>query len=362
MDAGEWTQTQWYLCKLPLPRGAKPLAADGNILYLYRRGAVIRYSLADHACDTLAQLASPSWKDQSRLLVRLLRREPRTAVYYKGILVLVWNKCVYTVDVRTGKAEQVHQARPGFSDPLRLCLPAEGDSTVYWGEYGSNREHADVRIYGLREDGTVDVVYTFPQNSVRHIHAILPDGKDGYYIFTGDNEPDAGIYHADPAFSQVLPVACGKQQYRAVVGFSTEHGLLYATDAVNEPNYIYLRKADGTKHTIAPLNGSCIYGGRYKDGYLFSTTVEPDERNRGFFSWFSYRRGEGILSDSVQLVFVDQQMRPSVVTEMRKDRFPIKLMQYGCIQFAEGADGRVFLYPVAVRKNDGTPFSLQADR
>lgn len=359
METQECRKTPWTLQKLALPRGAKPLAAHGDTLYLYRSGAIIRYDRKEQTRNTVAQLERTCWKDRSRLLVRLLRREPRTALLQDGQLILVWKKSVYTVDLHTGGLTLVQQPRAGFSDPLQLC-PAQGNGyRAYWGDYGPNPERTYVQIYGLTDSGTAEVVYTFPAGSVRHVHGITPDGQGGYYIFTGDNEPAAGIYHADEAFSRVEPVACGSQQYRTVVGFATEQGLLYATDAVNEANHIYLRTPDGTTKTIAPLNGSCIYGARCRDGYLFSTTVEPDERNQGFWSWFSYRRGEGILSDEVHLVLVDREMKPLVIRSFRKDRLPMKLMQYGCVQFAAEWDGRVFLYPVAVKKTDGVPFALQ---
>lgn len=353
-------QIDWSMQKLLLPRGSKPLAVDGNIVYLYRAGAIIRYDLDCHRWSILARLASPSWKDCCRPMVRLLRREPRAALYNNNILILAWNKWIYTVDVETGKTEPVYHMRNGFSSPLQFCLPIENEYLAYWGEYGQNPSRSDVRIYCLKKDGTVRKIYSFPKNSVRHIHNILTDGQQGYYIFTGDNESNSGIYHANSDFSQVVPVACGKQKYRAVIGFQTCQGLLYATDSVNEHNYIYLMKADGSVQQIASLNGSCIYGTKCENGYLFSTTVEPDERGHGILSWFSYRRGNGILSNNVQLIFVDQSMQTSIVAEMRKDLFPMKLLQYGCIQFANGvADKRVILYPVAVQKSDGVAIMLQ---
>lgn len=353
--------TEIKLEKLGLPRGYKPLAANRNLLYLYHAGSIVPYDQEKNAWGTPIQLERPTWKDRCRLLVRLFRREPRTALYQNGQLLLVWKKSVYTIDVQTGKITLVQRPREGFSDPLQLC-PAVG--TLYqahWGDYGPNPDRACVQIYGLTPGGTAEVVYTFPAHSVRHVHGIVPHGTDGYYIFTGDNEPDAGIYHADLSFSHVEPVARGSQQYRAVVGFATEQGLLYATDAVNEPNYIYLIKPDGTTQTITGLNGSCIYGGRYKDGYLFSTTVEPDERNRGPLSWISYQRGAGILSDEVHLVFVDRDMSPRIVGKFKKDLLPMKLFQYGSIQFARRETGEVILYPVAVKKMDARALALHDD-
>lgn len=348
--------------KLGLPKGYRPLAANKDIVYLYHAGYIVLYNWNKQTWNQKILLEKPGWKDCCRLLVRLFRREPRTAIYKNGKLVLVWKRSVYSVDLNTGRMSLIQNPKTGFSSPLQLCPATDGDIyQVYWGDYGPNSKRLEVNIYGLAADGKVNVIYTFAKGQVRHIHGIVQDGTKGYYIFTGDNEPNAGIYHADLSFSKVEPVACGDQQYRAVVGFPTEQGLLYATDAVNEPNHIYLLSSEGTLQVIMGVNGSCIYGSKYRGGYLFSTTVEPDERNQGLLSWISYKRGQGILSDRVQLIFVDVNMRPSILTELKKDLFPMKLLQYGCIQFAEGKDETAFLYPVAVRKYDGLTLQLRAD-
>ena len=48
-----------------------------------------------------------------------------------------------------------------------------------------------------------------------------------------------GIYIANSDFSKVTPYLVGQQSYRAVIGKVLENGLLYATDAVMEDNYLY---------------------------------------------------------------------------------------------------------------------------
>lgn len=120
------------------------------------------------------------------------------------------------------------------------------------------------------------------------------------------------------------------------------------TDAVNEPNFVYCLKKNGELVKVCQLNGSCIYGTRCGTGFLFSTTVEPDERNRGPLSWISYKRGEGVLSSEVHLVHVDENMNSQIIARLKKDWLPMKLFQYGSIQFASGSQQKVWMYPVAV--------------
>ena len=180
----------------------------------------------------------------------------------------------------------------------------------------------------------------------------------GYYIFTGDQENEAGLYEASESFDRVEPIKTGRQQYRAVIGFDTPRGLLYATDAVNERNYVYLLDKANELQKICELNGSCIYGTEFQGKYYFSTTVEPDENNCGVTSWISTKRGKGILSDDVQVIRIDIDMKSEIIMRLKKDVYPMKLLQYGAVQFNHGDGERLWCYPVAVKRYDGIALSI----
>lgn len=333
----------------------KPLVFMDDALILYRKGSLFVYR--KNEISNLITVGEVSWKDNLRPLNRLFRREPKLAVPIDDKkLLMVYQKKVIIVNFGSNEIIELITPREGFSDPLNICTTT-GNWMAVWGDYGSNNEHLSVNIYGLKQDCTVDTVFTFPAGDVRHIHNIIPY-PGGYYIFTGDNEPTAGIYKADVSFQNVVPVATGEQKYRAVVGFVTDEGLLYATDAVNEQNYIYMLKENGQLETVSPLNGSCIYGKQYRENYWFSTTVEPDESNRGVLSWVSRKRGAGILSDDVHLVKVSKDKKTDIVMKLRKDIYPMKLMQYGSIQFPSGKSDEIWVHPVAVRKYDGNAAHL----
>lgn len=345
---------QAFDCKL---KGYKPLVQLGSTLILYRRGKLWRY--CDGSLTFWMTLHQASWKDSSRLSVRLFRREPKFAVPIgNDVLLLAWQRKIYRLSFSTNSCSAIFTARQGFSDPLSIC-PGNGDMIAIWGDYGANDQRDDVNIYGFTRSGEVSVLYSFPKGMIRHIHNILPCSSGGYYIFTGDTEEAAGIYRADDFFTTVQPVALGEQKYRAVVGFDTSAGLLYATDAVNERNYLYLLRDSGELEQIASLNGSCIYGRTCRSGYLFSTTVEPDERKRGIGSWISYRRGEGILSWNSDVILVDNHFNVRTLASFRKDIYPMKLMQYGCVQFPAGDGREVWLYPVAVKGKDGVAIKIE---
>lgn len=343
--------------KTAMFKGYKPLVHTEAGLVLYNKGTLWLY--ADQKIQLFMRLRGSNWKDGSRLFVRLFRREPKTAVAVQKKILLCWNRKIDYIDAETKRCTTVFSVREGFSDVLNIC-PVENDEYIaFWGDYGSNAQREAVYIYGMKVDGKVDILHTFSAGTIRHVHNIIPKKTGGFYILTGDTEETAGIYTADELFRNVEPVALDKQQYRVVVAFDTEQGLLYATDAVNEPNHIYLLTGDGACREIAGINGSCIYGTKYGADYLFSTTVEPDENNRGIFSWLSYRRGKGILSDEVHLISVTEQLEVSLLVDFRKDLLPMKLFQYGSIQFPQGESDSLWIYPVAVRQSDGTAMMIE---
>ena len=336
--------------------GYKPLCYIKKTLYLYRKGFI--YRLVKNQPEKVVRAYSNTTKESLRVLARLFRTEPKYAVpINESQMLLVGHRTIKVVDVEKQAVSDISSSREGFSDPLNICV-GSGKWGALWGDYGSNAEHDSINIYGLTQENKVETAYSFESGQVRHIHNIIPKLSGGYYVFTGDQEKRAGIYKTNAAFDQVEPVKIGQQQYRAVVGFDTPKGLLYATDAVNEKNYVYLLDGKGEPQKICALNGSCIYGTEFKGKYYFSTTVEPDENNRGVTAWISSKRGEGILSDEVYLIEIDDEMNFKTIEKFKKDTLPMKLMQYGTIQFPKGITDELWYYPVAVKKYDGVALRL----
>ena len=336
----------------------KPMASVKDRLYFYRSGNLWTYR--NGKMRFVVHVFNTSWKERLRLLNRLYRLEPKYAVPVDDHrLIVVGFKKLVLVDIDNKDVRVIAESRNGFSDPLNLCQ-ADNKWLMLWGEYGSNSEHDSVSIFGLCDDLNVEQIHVFDKGQIRHVHNIIKKTDCGYYIFTGDQEDNSGIYSADCDFNSISPVLTGKQQYRAVIGFDTPQGLLYATDAVNEQNYVYLMKDNEVK-PLCTLNGSCIYGTEHKGRYYFATTVEPDENNRGFFSWFSRKRGKGILSNEVTLVEIDPTMNANVIKKFKKDSWPMKLLQYGSIQFPHGNYSQLWIYPVAVKKFDGVAMRLETD-
>ena len=299
-------------------------------------------------------------KESNRILARLFRTDIKTiCILQSGDVFFFKGKILYRFNNKTSVLVKLHALQQGFSTPLNIAPALKGTGcTVLWGDYFSNPDRNEVRIWGLKDNEKPTVIYQFPAGSIRHIHNIIPDiVGNGYYVFTGDNDPQAGIYYADVCFNRVEPILIGIQQARAVQGFCVENGIVYATDSVSEQNYICKleKKESWSQRTITPINGSCIYAACVDKVIYFSTTVESpetDSQNK-IIAMLSTKRGSGILSDKVEVISVDEQLNTNKVIEFEKDSLPYKLFQYGVVTFPASLSRKLMIYPVGVKKYDG---------
>lgn len=289
---------------------------------------------------------------------RLLRRDVRCGCYTDDDYYFFWMKSLYRLKINEKRIDKLYNVPRGESTPLNV-VEGRGEYTVLWGEYGRNEDKHEVCIYGLHRTGTINVVKKLKGKNVRHVHNIIFDGSDGYYVFCGDNEKDAGIYYFHNEWKEEEVVLVGTQNARAVVGFITKKGILFATDSVSEQNYIFLMQKCGNKwnkREICKINGSVIYGTRCKNGFIISTTVESPESSKGKIQCLlSRKRGKGILSDEVDMIYINEDMEPRIVYTASKDRLPYKLFQYGCFKFPEGLEKaeEIVFFPLAVKGVSG---------
>ncbi len=295
-----------------------------------------------------------------RCAYRLLRLGVRAAlaVAEDRILLSVGNS-IYELELSTGELSGGYFCGEGirplsFTDVRGLTSIDEG---IYFGGYLGNREKKPVSVYKREAKDSWRVVYTFPQGAVNHIHTVVCDPyRDCLWIYTGDFGESAAIWKVTDNFNKVERVCCNEQKYRGCVVFPLPEGLLYATDSPFADNFIYLMNPeDYSVKMIAPIAGSCIYGCKWKDNYVFSSTVEGDGRNTSKFEFFFGRkRGVGIKDDYVHLYCGDLADGFKEIYKEKKDWLPFYTFQFGVFKFPYGVNNGDVLYfqPVATRKND----------
>ena len=305
-----------------------------------------------------------------RLTNRLLRLEPRLAVALtEKEYIVVFQRKIFLLNISKKCITEAYPVREGFSNPLNICsMKKYGQSVAYWGDYEINEGKKSINIYKYQVGAPPKVCYTFKEGLINHVHQIIFDPyRERFIIFTGDFGKEVGIYTADNRFTNVEPLFVGNENFRACQGIVTEDGLLWATDAVMKENHLfYLSFNQPDKiRDLATLNGSVIYGLPINDGLLFSTTVESyPSNNRGFSKFLDDRIGPGIKSRDVDLMFVSKDLKVQLLHRFKKDCWPMRLFQYGQIQFPSSDWGgyyvnEVVVNPIAVKKYDGKPFFVK---
>ena len=306
----------------------------------------------------------PSAKERilgcNRYLYRLLRMGVRTAcsLNEENVLLSLKNS-ICELNLKSGILSDGYFCGEGVR-PL-VFTQVEGistiDSGVYFGAYLSNMDKKPVSVYKRIGQDKWDVVYTFPQGTINHIHTIVNDPyRDCLWIFSGDFDEASAIWKVTDNFKKVERVCCNDQKYRGCVVFALPDGLLYATDAPFADDFIYLMNPiDYSVKMIAPIDGSCIYGCQWNDKYVFSSTVEGDGRNTSRMEfYFGRKRGAGIKDEYVHMYCGNIKEGFKEIYKEKKDIMPYYTFQFGVFKFPYGINNTDTLYfhPIATNKND----------
>lgn len=297
---------------------------------------------------------------RSRYLHRLLRLGVRAsfALDESNILLSIGNK-IYELNVEKNRLSKGYFCGEGIR-PLSFAKVvgiSSVDDGIYWGGYLGNRAMKSVNIYKRVGKDEWEVVYTFSQGTINHIHTIVSDKyRDCVWIFTGDFDHASAIWKATHNFKTVECVVCNDQKYRGCVAYVLPEGLLYATDAPFQDNYIRLFNPDDLiSKSLFPLRGSCIYGCKWNEQYVFSSTVEGDGRNTSKMEFFFGRkRGAGIKDEYVHLYIGNLRDGFKEIYREKKDWLPYYTFQFGVFKFPYGENNgnTLFFQPVATANND----------
>lgn len=328
----------------------------------FKNFSLYRTNLKDYSSEFIVSLRVNNWKrllSHFRLLNRLLRLEPKCAGKLSdGRYVICMMAKLWLVDLNKKNFIIIANMRSGFTT-LNFC---ECNDSLFFGDYGINRGHKVINIFKIDQNLNLSVVYSFPARKIRHIHNIVNDKDNNWlWILTGDNEPQAGIYKSDYEFKSIRPFVKGEQRFRAVVAFPYRNGIVYATDSVEEENFIYWLEENGRMTELASINGSCIYGTETRDYFIFSTTVESKE-GTGILNMLSYKLGCGIKSRDVHVLVVRKKdLSVRIIAKYRKDWLPMKLFQYGRMIFPGGQQisNELWTYNLACKGLDGKSFKIE---
>lgn len=297
---------------------------------------------------------------RSKLLFRLLRLGVRSSIAIDDThLLLSMGSSIYEFDLRKDILSKGffvgEKIRPlVFTEIFGLEGFSDG---IYFGGYLENKGKRPVSIYRRVGVDNWEVVFTFSKGEINHVHNIVVDSfRNCLWVFTGDFDNASAIWKVSDHFKTVDRLEGNSQRYRGCVAYALPEGLLYATDAPFLNNFIYLLNPETRElKELLSIDGSCIYGCRWKGNYVFSTTVEGDGRNLGKWEFlFGHKRGAGIKNNYVHMYCGNLEEGFKKIYKESKDRLPFYTFQFGVFKFPSGANNDDFLYfqPVATQKND----------
>ncbi len=299
---------------------------DKDVLYASRGYTLLKAHCVNECFDwNPVATFNPEWwrqlTSQSRLGYRLVRDGFHAlAVHKTGNLIAAVPGAIVTMKQGTSEFRVTHRLIRG-TRPLHICAMPAG--RVYWGEYFDNARRDEVHIYASDDGGLRwDVAYTFPKQTIRHVHNIVYDRwAKCLWIFTGDYGQECRILRASLDLSTMDEVVAGNQQARAVAVIVDESGLFFASDTPLERNHLYHLDRRGCLRQCTEISSSSIHGCRAGGGMFFSTMVEPSTANR---------------SRDVALYGSTGGERWDPLTQWRKDGWPMKYFQYGNVFLPDG--------------------------
>jgi len=310
---------------------AKALYVDEKTLYIARGYNIYRSSHGGEEWILDGKIADFKYAflgKFSRLLNRLLRIEVSCMVLLDdGTRIVTAKKGIFVAKPGSKKYIKTFNITRG-NKPMNICLDSDG--SLYFGEYFLNGRFVDtkreeVHIYRSEDHGqSWHICYSFPQNTVRHIHGIFYDQyTDRLWVTTGDRDAECMIAYTTDKFESLHIVKSGSQKYRAVTLLFYPDHIVYGTDTEHETNYIYSfnRKSDEEK-CLQALPGSVLMATQSNNNAAISTAVEPSKINS---------------DPDAHIFFSEDGLVWKDIYCAKKDGYSLKYFQYGRITFPQHA-------------------------
>jgi len=267
--------------------------------------------------DKVAHYCPPAWRSitsSSRLASRFFRDGFHTLVALSsGHLVGAVPNAIVTLAPGETEFHVSHKVFRG-TRPLHLAV-TPGDH-IFWGEYFDNPQRDQVHIYASTDRGAHwEIAHTFPNGAIRHVHNIVYDEWEKcLWVLTGDDGSECRILRASCDFTTVDVILSGHQQNRSAALVPTRDALYFSSDTPFEANHVYRLDRRGNLVEVAALSASSISGCSVGNAVFFSTMVEPSAINSG---------------RNVSLYGSPDGMQWRRVFDLKKDRWPMGLFQYG---------------------------------
>lgn len=319
--------------------------AETNKFYLSRRNHLFEAKSLSLPFKHIAAIDAPSWKKLAgrfRLTQRLLRFMVTNVVPLgNGDLFVTFDKSVGVI--QNGKYIRLK----GLIRPCRVLRSAcalDEKGNIYFGEYLANDERGEMRIYKYTPGSDwLEIIYTFPPNSIKHIHGIYYDEyTDALFCLTGDAEKECRIIRSFDEFVTRETVGEGDESWRAVSVIFSRENIFYGTDAEFRANNIYkLDRKTLNRESLGEVGGTVFYSKQMGKDLFFTTTAEnaPSQKENVAALWHTDKNGNC-----------------REIVKFKKDFWHPTLFMFGTIHFpyVNKLENELYFQLVGVREDNRT--------
>lgn len=295
-------------------------------------------------------------------LRRVFRLGFSSAIQVNDNIILLTDKKIFFVYDIGEKNIAVIFDDAHYIQPLTLNQPHDSDN-FYYGEYVRIRDGSMVSpsVYSISRDLTISKVFTFPKDTIEHVHHVYYWKKlNTLIVLTGDFSKTIGIWIYDLLTDNLQPLYMNGQSSRFCWMYCEKDIFYTATDSQLEANYFKSLHVDRDKlvvldiRNIEAICGSSIFSCENNSQIFFSTAVEPGMPSGSLIKdLLSTERGPGIHDDYSRIyAFSKSGSKPLVeILSAEKDAIPSRLGQFGTFSFPSGQNPTdyLFAYGIAIK-------------
>ncbi len=320
----------WDIVAVNAIRGYTIEWVEPNHFVLSRREKLYEASSLDDNFTRLGSFPCGFWKKKVtrlRLFQRLFRH-----MYYNVVklsersLFLTFGR---SIGLYSGGNIQLLKGLVRPCRVLRSGCAVDEDGVVFLGEYLDNKERNPIHIYKYtKESIQLEVIYTFPSNSIRHVHGIYhdPHTKD-LWCATGDNGSECRILRTADSFRHLEVVGEGDESWRCVGLLFSDTAVCYATDSEFQQNKIYrIDRKTGKRNELTNIEGLVYYSCALGNDLFFGVTAELRPGQKG-----SVHKGR-----AASLWHVSADGKTSRIFSSEKDHLSAKYFMPGTLHFPQG--------------------------
>ncbi|MCZ4497349.1 MAG: hypothetical protein JWM25_1934 [Thermoleophilia bacterium] len=250
--------------------------AEGTTVWATRAYSIYRSS--DGGPFERVARVRPAWGEAWGGYLRSLRR---TFGYQELVelwpldddrLVVFAGGHVHRLDLRAGTRERGFElryfGRGRGRGLMAFGLDRTADGTFYFAEYVTESGNRPTGVWRSRDDGaTWQLAYEFDAGTVRHIHAVHGDPRDGsVWIGTGDRDEHSFVGRSTDGGDSYEWVGRDAQLYRTCAFASFDASVIWAMDADFEQNHVLAwDRATQTVTTGSELPDVTYYARRQDD-------------------------------------------------------------------------------------------------